>query len=180
MERKTIKNYIILLLFICTSSMKGQKSTASINLIEVGTMSLNTEFGVRVGSRQTLHIPIAWNPWTFQGNKKFKHLSISPQWRYWKTEEYLGHFFGANLIGSRYNVGLTDYRFDGWAYGLGGSWGYAWILGKRWNIEVQAGVGLVRSDYKRFDCGRCGDFLSKESKWFVTPNRLAVSFVYMF
>lgn len=179
-NRNIIRFSFILFLSTLVFITKAQNKTLSTNVIGWGTLSMNAEASIAINKKQTLHFPIAWNPWTFKGNKKMKHVTVSPQWRYWKTEKYLGHFFGANIIGSRYNVGLTDYRYDGWAYGLGGSWGYAWILGKRWNVEVQAGVGVVRTDYKRYDCGTCGDFLSKESKWYVAPNRLALSVVYMF
>lgn len=175
-----MKKYICLFLLVIGLKSFAQNKTISTNLVDWGTLSMNAEVSMGINEKQTLHFPIAWNPWTFANNKKMKHLTVSPQWRYWKAERYLGHFFGANMIGSRYNVTKKEYRYDGWAYGLGGSWGYAWILGKRWNLEVQAGVGVVRTDYKRYDCGKCGDYLSKESKWFVVPNRVAVSFVYMF
>lgn len=172
--------YMTVFFLMSCINLYSQSKTLSTNIIGWGTLSMNAEVSIAITDKQTLHLPIAWNPWTFANNKKMKHLTVSPQWRYWRTERYLGHFFGANLIGSRYNVGLKSYRKDGWAYGLGGSWGYAWILGKRWNIEAQAGVGIIRTNYRRYDCGKCGDFLSRESKWYVVPNRLALSFMYMF
>lgn len=157
----------------------GQRHSVSTNGISWGTLSLNAEYSARIGNKQSVHVPFSWNPWTFDGNKKMKHFTVSPQWRYWTREAYLGHFLGVNLIGSRYNVSLKKYRFEGWAYGAGASWGYAWLLNKRLNLEVQAGIGVVRTDYKRLDCGTCGDYLSKESKWFLMPNRLAISLVYV-
>lgn len=175
-----MKKTVILLLLSCMHlSSYSQSKTLSTNFVEWGTLSMNAEASIGIAKRQTLHFPVAWNPWKLAEHKKRKHLSVSPQWRYWKTERYLGHFFGANLIGSRYNVGRTSYRYDGWAYGLGGSWGYAWLLNKRLNLEVQAGIGMIWTNYKRFDCGTCGDYLSKESKRFLVPNRLAVSLVYV-
>lgn len=174
-----MKYFILIIACFCGSCLYGQNHSFSTNGVSWGTLSLNAEYSVRIGNKQSVHIPFAWNPWTFEGNKKRKHLTVLPQWRYWMREAYLGHFLGANLIGSHYNVSRGAYRFDGMAYGAGLSWGYAWILNKRLNLEVQAGIGVVRTDYKRFDCGTCGDYLSKESKWFMVPNRLAVSLVYV-
>lgn len=174
-----MKYFILIIACFCSSFLYGQRHSVSTNGISWGTLSLNAEYSARIGYKQSVHVPFSWNPWIFGGNKKMKHFTVSPQWRYWKTEVYLGHFLGANLIGSRYNVSRGSYRFDGGAYGVGSSWGYAWLLNKRLNLEVQAGIGVVRTDYKRFDCGTCGDYLSKESKWFLVPNRLAVSLVYV-
>lgn len=174
-----MKYFISLIISFCSCSLYSQQHSVSTNGVSWGTLSLNGEYSVRIGSKQSVHVPFSWNPWTFSGNKKMKHFTVSPQWRYWTRESYLGHFLGGNLIGSRYNVGLDEYRFEGWAYGAGVSWGYAWLLSKRLNLEVQAGIGVVRTNYTRFDCGTCGDFLSKESKWFMVPNRLAVSLVYV-
>lgn len=172
--------YIILIIACFYGfSLYGQSHSLSTNGVSLGTLSLNAEYSARITNKQSVHLPVSWNPWIFGGNKKMKHFTASPQWRYWKTEAYLAHFLGANLIGSRYNVSRGSYRFEGGAYGVGVSWGYAWLLNKRLNLEVQAGMGVVGTHYKRFDCGICGDYLSKESKWFLVPNRLAVSLVYV-
>lgn len=174
-----MKLFILIIVCFCGSCLYGQNHSLSTNGVAWGTLSLNTEYSVRIANKQSLHLPLSWNPWTFSGNRKMKHFTVSPQWRYWKREAYLSHFLGVNLIGSRFNVSRGAYRFDGGGYGVGASWGYAWLLNTRLNLEVQAGIGVLGTHYKRFDCGTCGDYLSKESKWFLVPNRLAVSLVYV-
>lgn len=49
-------------------------------------------------------------------------------------------------MGARFNVAwdkVLDYRYQGWGYGAGMTYGRSWLLSKRWNMEVEAGLGLL-------------------------------------
>ena len=38
-------------------------------------------------------------------------------------------------------------RYDGSLYGVGISYGYQWIISKRWSMEATIGVGYARLKY---------------------------------
>ena len=67
------------------------------------TLNLGAEF--RLSPYLTLDVSGNYNPWTFSDNKKFKHVSVQPELRYWIYEPFNGHFLGAHLLYTFYNVG---------------------------------------------------------------------------
>lgn len=53
---------------------------------------------------------------------------------------------------------MGDRRYEGFLYGAGLSYGYQWVVGRRWNIEAMLGVGYIRSEYDRYVWKRAGGF----------------------
>lgn len=153
------------------------------------TPNLSVEFAV--GENMTIDFVGSYNPWNWEGNyadnRKWVHFILQPEFRWWTCERYNGHFFGANLLFSRYNVGLVDlpllfekqYQYDGYAMGAGVSYGYHLILGNRWGLEFTVGVGAAYLKYDKYECGKCGYFIEKEDKFYFGPTKLGVSLVYM-
>lgn len=70
-------------------------------------------------------------------------------------------------------------RYEGWAVMAGFSYGYSWVLGKRWNLEATVGAGWVHAEYKRFNCPACGEYRGADKKNFLAPTRVGVSLIYM-
>ncbi|MDR0893887.1 MAG: DUF3575 domain-containing protein [Prevotellaceae bacterium] len=160
------------------------------NLLYDATTTFNLGTEVRLAKKATFDLSFNYNPWTFSDNKKFKHLLIQPEFRYWLCEAFYGHFLGAHFLYSHYNVGgvhlpfgffpaLRDRRYQGDLYGVGIDWGYHWIWSSRWSMEFSVGVGYVYTDYKKYRCEHCGDELGREKKSYFTPTKVAVSLIYM-
>ena len=82
-----------------------------------------------------------------------------------------------------YDLGSRTKRYKGHAYGLGVSYGYAWMLSKRWNIALEAGVGLYRtkdtwrdptvSDWE-------DEYIYRYRRWTLAPSKMELSFSYIF
>lgn len=73
--------------------------------------------------------------------------------------------------------------YKGHACGLGVSYGYAWMLSKRWNVALEAGVGLYRTKDTRRDptVGDWDDeYIYHYRRWTLAPTKLEVSFSYIF
>ena len=121
---------------------------------------------------------------------------LQPEARYWFCDRFSGHFLGAHAHGGQYNAGglknnisflgsdlseLSDYRYQGWFVGAGVAYGYAWILGRHWNLEAELGVGYAYTRYDKFRCVGCGKKLERDkSHHYVGPTKLAVNLVYVF
>ena len=71
------------------------------------------------------------------------------------------------------------HRYQGWATGLGLSYGYNWILGKRWNLEATLGFGYVYTNYDKYDCATCGKFRGSQDKHYFGPTKAGISIIYM-
>lgn len=103
--------------------------------------------------------------------------------RYWFYESFVGHFLGQHLTYVGYDLGSRTKRYKGHACGLGVSYGYAWMLSKRWNVAVEAGAGLYRTKDTRRDptVGDWDDeYIYRYRRWTLAPTKLEVSFSYIF
>lgn len=154
------------------------------------TPNLSAEIGL--GDRTSLKVSGSYNPWSRKGslekNKKLVHWTMGTEFRYWTCERFNGHFFGAHALYSDYNISTQkiplldfkkEYRYDGTAYGIGFSYGYHWMLSKRWGLEFNAGVGYMRLDYDRFDCISCNREGEKFTKNYFGPTQAGISLVFM-
>lgn len=182
---KHIKNteYIFLLFFflflLCPRQGKAQFYSVQTNGLEWATGTINIEGSMLIKPRWTLHVQVACNPWTLKENKKIKHWLVEPGARYWLWQSYVGRFVGMYAIATRYNMGWKKNRFDGVGFGLGASYGYTWLIGKRWNLEAEGGLGAVVVNRKKYEGGCCGDYVSKGTYLRPAP-KLALSVAYLF
>lgn len=188
---KWMKRLFFLLLLAVPFGARAQEWAVKTNLLYWGMLgSANLEVEKRVAPRHSLTLQLGYNPFTYSENKKLKHISIKPGYRYWLCEAFSGHFLSAQLEYAHFNAGnvslplniwdgLRDYRYQGDLGAVGVSYGYHWILSPRWSIEAEIGIGLAYARYDQYECAICGSLLGTENKVFLKPTRAAVSVVYM-
>ena len=84
------------------------------------------------------------------GQPEVEILDDEGEARYWLCQSFYGHFLGVHAGGGEYNLSRVhlpfvsrsaSYRYEGWALMAGFSYGYSWVLGKRWNLEATIGAG---------------------------------------
>ena len=177
-------------------SSKAQDVAAKTNLF-YGIYTLTPNLGIEIGlaPRGTLDIGVGYNPWNLKGseedNKKLVHFLGNVEYRYWLCEKFNGHFFGVHLLGSSYNISghelpllfgkdSESYRYEGWAAGAGVSYGYQFVLGRRWNLEANLGVGYVYMKYDKYRCNKCGDIVNTARRDYLGPTKGGISLVYAF
>lgn len=184
----------LLALAACIAFRSGEASAQTLaiknNLVYDATATANLALEVALAPKWTLDIAGNYNAWDYDENRKWRHFLVQPEARYWLCEAFNGHFFGLHIHGGQFNVGnvrtpfglfgdCRNTRHEGWYYGAGLSYGYQWYLGKRWNIELNAGVGYVGSDYGVYNCPRCGAFLGKEHDDYFGLTKLSLAVVFM-
>ncbi len=200
MREKTIKKMItsmaiVFSLFMSVNSLKAQQVALKTNLLYDATTTFNLGMEFSLAPKWTLDISANYNPWTFDDNKKIKHLMLQPEARYWFCQKMNGHFLGMHLHGGIYNVGnidtsmdwlgtnfgvLKDNRLEGWFAGAGIGYGYAWMLGKHWNLEAEIAIGYVYTKYEQYPCVKCSEKESDRVHNYVGPTKAALSLVYVF
>ncbi len=155
------------------------------NLLYDATTTFNLGAEFKLSDYLTLDASLNYNPWTFSENRKFKHILIQPELRYWIYEPFNGHFLGTHLLYSHYNAGnlpfgsLRDNRYQGNAFGLGFSYGYQWVLSSRWSLEATLGMGYAYLDYTRYDCQTCGEKTGEGHKNYFGPTKAGISLIYI-
>ncbi len=188
--------FVLVISSLLSPSAKAQTAAVKTNIILDATATLNAGLEFRFAPKWTIDLSGDLNPWTFTGDKKFKHWLFQPELRLWACDAWAGSFFGLHALGGQFNVGgfdidadflgtdwrlLKDRRYQGWMAGAGLGYGYAWILGRHWNLEAEAGVGWVHSWYDTFRCAGCGKRIATDDQHdYFGVTKLAVSLVYLF
>ena len=139
---------------------------------------MNINLGVETGlaPKWTLDITGDFNAWTLSHGRRWKHWLVRPEARLW----FCDPFAGISFLGSDLSK-LSDYRYQGWFIGAGVAYGYAWILGRHWNLEAEIGVGYAYTQYDSFRCVGCGKRVEKDKPHhYVGTTKAAVNLVYVF
>lgn len=182
---------IVTLFMMSVGSVTAQNIGVKTNLLYDATTTMNLGVEIGLADRWTLDVSGSYNPWTLnkESNRKIKHYLIQPEARYWLCEKFNGHFFGLHTGFAEYNISAVgipfvsdsdQYRYEGWATGVGLSYGYSMILGGRWNLEFTVGAGLVYTRYDKFDCVRCGNQIEKNvPKTLFAPTKLGITLIYL-
>lgn len=160
-------------------------------LYGAAALTPNLAVEVALSPHSTVELSYSNNPWNHDAklptNKKLLHGIAAAEYRYWLCERFEGHFFGANALYSQYNVSSHDvpsmfekeYRYEGYAYGGGVTYGYALPIGRRWNVEFTAGVGVLQMEYDRYSCQTCDLDATAASKTWFGPTNLGINLVFL-
>lgn len=204
MQDLLMKRYLIIavLFFLASAGTAfAQKLAVKTNALYWGTATPNLGLEYAMADRWTLELEGGYNPWTFDSEKnmKIKHWLVSPEVRYWFCESFLGHFVGINGNYTLFNISgiptpgvfidlssntdsktdLKDSRVQGWAVGAGVTYGYAFPIARRWNMELTLGYGIWYTEYGQYESRKCGLFQQDVQKWALGPTALGVSFMFM-
>lgn len=160
-----------------TNLFYAASATPNIGLeIPVGKhISLGFNAGVKPWPRW-----LAWD-WDKMVEKKWRHLLITPEFRFWPSGVYDKLFVGADLIYTHFNVGavnfpfgmypeVRDHRLQGDFYGLGVFAGWSWWLSDHWRLEAEAGIGAGYADAARYQCAYCGAEVGRRQGPVVVPK----------
>lgn len=141
---------LALMLIVAAPAVRAQKIAVKTNLLEwaaLGTINAGAEYAFT--DHWSLEADIAWNPWTFSRQRSAKCWGVQAEGRYWLCQKFYGHYFGAHAQYGNYDCGLWKYRYDGYLYGLGISYGYALPIASRWRLDFNLGVGYNRMGYDK-------------------------------
>lgn len=180
---RLLKTINIFLFALVAQAAQAQKVTISNNLLYDAWLTPNLRVGVKLSPHWSAGVTAGYRPWPTDDHqeKKWKHLLISPDLRYWTDSVNVHHFFGVNLIYAHFNIanvkfpfglykGFRNERRQGDLGALGVYYGYSWPLGRHWNIEALAGAAVGYAKYDRYECGKCGEKIGNVSRWFVIPQ----------
>ena len=76
---------LVLIPLLCPSA-SAQKAAVKTNIIHDATSTMNTGLEFKVAPRWTIDLSGDLNPWTFPGDRKFKHWLFQPEIRVWTCD----------------------------------------------------------------------------------------------
>lgn len=184
------KVIFILISLIWSMSSYSQKVAIKNNLLYDATLTPNLGLEFGLSPKSTLDINAGYNPFTFSKGKRLKHWAVQPEYRLWNCEKFNGSFWGFHLHGGQFSVAglklpfgmfptLEDHRYEGFFVGGGVSFGYQWMLSKRWNLEASLGAGYAYIDYDKYRCNDCGPKLKSGHYNYFGPTKATISIIYI-
>ena len=194
-----MKTRVLIALLFCAGlalPARAQQVAIKTNLLYDALLNINGGVEVGLAPRWTLDVSANYNNWTLSQGKRWKNWFIQPEARYWLCDRFGGHFLAAHLLGGKFNMGgidggfnflgtdfskLADHRYQGWVAGGGVAYGYAFLLGMHWNLELELGIGYLYGRYDQYECVGCGRRTAKDQKHhYVGPTKAAVNLIYVF
>lgn len=189
--------YVTLVWALLTcAGARSQDVAVKTNLLYDAFATVNVGAEVGLAPKWTLDVSGNVNAWTLSHGRKWKHWMVQPEARYWLCDRFAGHFFAVHAHGGQYNIGglknsfkmlgtdfsgLSASRYQGWFIGAGVGYGYAWVLGRHWNLEGELGIGYEYSVYDRFKCAGCGEKVERDARHhYFGPTKVAINLVYVF
>lgn len=200
-----MKRYLIIAVFAFLASLgtaNAQKAAIKTNALYWATTTPNIGMEFALGDRWTFELEGGYNPWNLDSdnNMKVKHWLVSPEFRYWFCNSFQGHFIGINANYTQFNIGglpegmpnlfvnlntevpmpdLSVARIQGWAVGAGLTYGYAFPIARRWNMELTVGYGWWYTEYDQYESRKCGLFQQAVARHALGPATAGISFIYM-
>lgn len=172
------------------------KAAFKTNLLYDATATVNLGVEFAVAPKLTIDISGNFHPWILPGGRRLTHLLVQPELRWWIKERFKGHFVALNVLAADYNAGnipnnitimgrslsaLGRYRLDGKAFGAGVAYGYAFRVGKRLNIELEAGLGYISSKFDAYRLDADESLYAENSTvQYFGPTKGALNIVYLF
>lgn len=186
----------IVMMLLGLQAVRAQTIAVKTNMLSDALLNVNGGIEIGLAPKWTLDVSGGFNGWTLSHQRRWKHWVVQPEARYWFCDRFGGHFVGVHAHGGQYNIGnidtdfsflgtdfskLKDSRYQGWFVGGGVAYGYAWVLGRHWNIEGELGVGYSYTRYDRFRCSGCGKKVENDKHHhYVGLTKAAINLVYIF
>ena len=177
-----------LFIFLSYNSLLAQKVQLSTNLLGYANFgTINGEIGLGLSQQFSIYIQGKYNPFEYKfrsGSRQInnKQISVACGGKYWPWYSYSGWFISGQIGWMRYNKGgfFSRSTYEGDAYGVTFSGGYAMLLSPRVNMDF--GVGLMGgyTSYTKYACPKCGEILKQGKKIFIAPDNILVQLSYLF
>ena len=181
--------------FVGIGSLGAQNRWAlKSNLLHDASASVNLALEYGFSQHWSVELSGSVNMWDLPDQLRLKHIIAQPELRYWLCDRFSGWFFDAHLIGG-YLPGVGGfwdfsqyyYKFpnlktfllkDAMMLGAGIGLGYDVVLGRHWNLEIEAGLGYM---YVRGDEYWNNVLVLKSSEFdYIGPTRLGITISYLF
>lgn len=174
-----VSGLLFILLFLCNiPDAQAQRLAIRTNVPEWGISSPNLGLEFALNNKLSLEFTGALCPFRLKDNLYFKHGRAQSELKYWFENILFRHYVGLMGFYSSFDLGYKQKGAFGDSYAFGFTYGYDWVLSRRWNLELSAGLGALHYRTARYTPpAPHGE--PDRSGWKAAPIKLAVSFVYI-
>jgi hypothetical protein len=170
---------VFIIIFFTSYSANAQKIAVKTNALEWATISPNISAEFVVSPTMSLDLSASFNKWTPFSNVDLDHLKIQPELRYWFQRPMAQHFVGFTVLYIDYDIVNKGICHDGQGIAGGFTYGYDFVLSKRWNLELTAGVGALYRFERKYEVGSPRPTQNNANRWCLMPIKLGVTVSYV-
>lgn len=173
---------------MAATSLHAQKFSISTDLLgyaQLGTM--NVDASVAVAQKWSVNAGARYNPFTYREGDpetqfQYRQQSYSLGFRYWMWHTWSGWWLGGKARYQEYNSGglVSAVTEEGDRFGAGVYSGYTLMVASHFNVEFGLGFWAGASIYDRYSCPSCGLTTDSGTKFFLLPDDMMISLVYVF
>lgn len=173
---------IAILFLVFTVQLYGQLLTVKTNLLNWGLCAPNLSMELVTGERHSFAVSGTYMPKFYQ--KSFGGWMLMPEYRFWLSgrpliRTYLGvAAFGGNYHDHDALIQKNKEQLGSYA-GMAATGGYSFYLGKRWNMELTAGVGLAVVHRQLYSLGESKPNTFEPLQIRVIPVNLGITLGYI-
>ena len=184
-------NRSVFLLCVCLLCLAGRNagaqtfslSTNTLDYAQLGTLNIEAAYGF--ARHWSVQLGAKYNPFSFEtarGRFQARQRLVRAGARWWPWHVYSGWWLGARAQWQEYSRGgfSSPVTTEGDRFGGGLSAGYAYMLGKHWNLDVGIGAWAGYDRYVSYSCPDCGSVRANGGKYFFLPDDFILSFAYIF
>jgi len=149
-----------------------------------GAYTPNLAFEFSLNNRFTIDLQVGYNPFTLSEGRRYNHLLIQPELRYWPTLAFNKHFLGLHMVYVNYDIariGSTYMKsriYDGTLFGVGISYGYNYRINRKWALEGTIGLGYANMRYDTYRESITDTEIFKESYDYFGITKLGINITY--
>lgn len=121
---------------------KAQRLAVSTDALEWLTVSPNVSVDLVFAQHHAFSLSASASPWKLTPNVYLKHLTISPEYKYWLNMPFYKSYIGGKLLYSSYDICVNKAVHKGNLVGALVDYGYSFIFSKRFNLVPTAGLGV--------------------------------------
>lgn len=162
--------------------LSAQFQAVKVDALALMTGTLHAGVDFTLDKKLSLDASLYWNPMKFDAFRS-KLLIGQAGVRFWRFEPHAGPFFGAYAAAGRYDMGNRRRHHKGILAGAGASYGYSWMLGKRWSLIAEIGAGLyyVRDTHREYFTPWSEDEIIRRSRrLMLLPSKAEIGFSCLF
>ena len=172
---------VFLLMAFVSPDVKAQRIALKTNSLEYLMLTPNLTVEARLSQKLSLQMGLAANPISRPIAKTvMKNFRVEPELRYWFSRPMTKHFVALSLSAVDYSLQFNERYYRGDIFAGGFSYGFALVLGRHWNMEVEAGIGIgsFRGYHYKGEGNRPDE--PNYHKVLPVPMRCALTFGYIF
>ena len=140
-----VMRYIVCVIAVCllsTLGAKAQRLAVHTDLAQLAIASPNVGFDVALSEHHAVSFSLSACPLEISERASVKHLTVEPQYKYWFKMPLYGHYAGASLLYSSYDLSIGNFARTGNLLAACADYGYSLLIGKRWNFVPHVGLGM--------------------------------------